>query len=110
MDLLYGTGSKEARDRLYSERMAALFAAYPDDVDARAFYALSLLGLAHNGRDHVLYMRAAALPRAGQAHALAQAIAAQCEDGLADDLLCPFRGGLGTQSPDTKGSGGSEAE
>ena len=61
VDLLYGTGTKEARDRLYSERMAGLFAAYPDDIDARAFYALSLLGLAHNGRDHVLYMRAAAL-------------------------------------------------
>jgi tetratricopeptide (TPR) repeat protein len=61
VDILYGPGGKEERDRLYSDRMAALFAAYPDDVDARAFYALSLLGLAHNGRDHVLYMRSAAL-------------------------------------------------
>src|SRR4051812_46362637 len=61
VEALYGPGSSEARDRLYSERMGALFAAYPDDVDARAFYALSLLGLAHQGRDHALYMRAAAL-------------------------------------------------
>ncbi|MEA3004090.1 MAG: hypothetical protein QOH81_2878 [Sphingomonadales bacterium] len=61
VELLYGAGGKEERDRLYSERMGALFAAFPDDVDARAFYALSLLGLAHNGRDHVLYMRSAAL-------------------------------------------------
>src|SRR6185437_10172156 len=38
VDLLYdGPGSKEERDRLYSERMGALFAAYPDDIDARAF-------------------------------------------------------------------------
>src|SRR3954469_19122241 len=43
VEALYGPGSKAERDRLYSERMAALFAAYPDDVDARAFYALSLL-------------------------------------------------------------------
>jgi hypothetical protein len=61
VDALYGAGGKEARDRLYSQRMGALFAAYPDDVDARAFYALSLLGLAHQGRDNVLYMQAAAL-------------------------------------------------
>lgn len=61
VEALYGPGSKEERDQLYSRRMGALFAAYPDDVDARAFYALSLLGLAHQGRDHVLYMRAAAL-------------------------------------------------
>lgn len=61
VELLYGAGSKEERDRAYSERMAALSATYPADVDARAFYALSLLGLAHQGRDHVLYMRAAAL-------------------------------------------------
>jgi hypothetical protein len=61
VELLYGSGSKEERDAAYSERMGALFAAYPGDVDARAFYALSLLGLAHQGRDHVLYMRAAGL-------------------------------------------------
>lgn len=61
VELLYGPGSKQERDRLYSDRMRALFASDPDDVDARAFFALSLLGLAHQGRDHVLYMRAAAL-------------------------------------------------
>ena len=61
VELLYGPGTKEERDQLYSDRMAALFAAYPGDVDARAFYALSLLGLAHQGRDYALYMRSAAL-------------------------------------------------
>jgi hypothetical protein len=61
VELLYGSGTKEERDKAYSDRMAALSAAYPDDVDARAFHALSLLGLAHQGRDHLLYMRAAAL-------------------------------------------------
>ena len=34
---------------------------YPDDVDATAFYALSLLGTAHQGRDFAIYMRSAAL-------------------------------------------------
>jgi len=61
IETLYGDGSKEERDRLYATKMAALFAARPDDVEARAFYALSLLGLAHQGRDVPLYMRAAAL-------------------------------------------------
>jgi len=61
VETLYGEGDKEARDFLYSERMHALFDSDPADVDARAFYALSLLGLAHQGRDHGLYMRAAGL-------------------------------------------------
>jgi tetratricopeptide (TPR) repeat protein len=61
VELLYGDGTKEDRDRLYSDRMRALFESHPDDVDARAFYALSLLGLAHQGRDLGLYMRAAGL-------------------------------------------------
>ena len=61
VETLYGEGNKEARDLLYSERMRALHESDPTDVDARAFYALSLLGLAHQGRDHGLYMRAAGL-------------------------------------------------
>jgi tetratricopeptide (TPR) repeat protein len=59
--VLYGDGSKEERDNKYAERMAALHQKYPDDVDATAFYALSLLGTSHNGRDTATYMRAAAL-------------------------------------------------
>jgi len=61
VETLYGEGSKEERDFAYSAKMAALHSAQPDDVDARAFYALSLLGLAHKGREVPLYMRAAAL-------------------------------------------------
>jgi tetratricopeptide (TPR) repeat protein len=34
---------------------------YPDDPDAAAFYGLSLLGTAHEGRDFSIYMRAAAV-------------------------------------------------
>jgi tetratricopeptide (TPR) repeat protein len=61
VEILYGEGSKEDRDRAYSAHMARLAADHPADVDAQAFYALSLLGLAHDGRDVRLYMRAAAL-------------------------------------------------
>jgi tetratricopeptide (TPR) repeat protein len=61
VEVLYGEGSKDERDFLYADAMAALHARYPDDVDATAFYALALLGTAHQGRDFAIYMRAAAL-------------------------------------------------
>ncbi|MEA2488962.1 MAG: hypothetical protein QOH21_754, partial [Acidobacteriota bacterium] len=61
LDVLYGEGSKNERDLKYAAAMAGLHAKYPDDVDATAFYALSLLGTAHEGRDFAIYMRAAAL-------------------------------------------------
>lgn len=61
VEILYGEGDKAERDHAYSRAMEALHRRFPDDVDARAFYALSLLGLAHHGRDVPLYMRAAAL-------------------------------------------------
>ncbi|MFL6260148.1 MAG: hypothetical protein ACJ76Y_10595 [Thermoanaerobaculia bacterium] len=58
---LYGDGGKEERDFRYADAMAALHQRYPDDVDATAFYALALLGTAHQGRDFAIYMRSAAL-------------------------------------------------
>lgn len=61
LDVLYGEGTKNERDFKYADAMAALHAKYPDDVDATAFYALSILGTAHEGRDFAVYMRAAAL-------------------------------------------------
>jgi len=61
VETLYGQGDKRDRDFVYADKMAALHRTWPEDVDARAFYALSLLGLAHDGRDFALYMRAAAL-------------------------------------------------
>lgn len=64
--VLYGAGndapmSKEARDDAYAEAMADLAEQYPDDLDAQAFHALSILGTAHEGRDFATYMRAAAI-------------------------------------------------
>ena len=61
-DVLFALeGSKEARDDAFALAMADLAAAYPDDLDARALYALALLGTAHEGRDFETYMRAAAV-------------------------------------------------
>jgi tetratricopeptide (TPR) repeat protein len=61
VEMLFGEGSKEQRDVGYEAAMAALQAAYPDDVDAAAFHALSILGTAHEGRDFTTYMRAATI-------------------------------------------------
>jgi tetratricopeptide (TPR) repeat protein len=61
VETLYGSGGKEERDFRYADAMAALSRRYPEDVDATAFYALSLLGTAHQGRDFAIYMRSAAL-------------------------------------------------
>jgi tetratricopeptide (TPR) repeat protein len=61
VETLYGEGTKEERDFAYSAKMEQVHRAYPEDVDAAAFYGLSLLGLAHKGRDYGLYMRAAAI-------------------------------------------------
>jgi tetratricopeptide (TPR) repeat protein len=61
VEVLYGNGTKNERDFLFSDAMAALHQRYPDDVDATAFYALSILGTAHERRDFATYMRSAAL-------------------------------------------------
>ena len=59
--VLYGEGSKEERDDAYADAMRDLAARFPDDLDAQAFYALALLGTAHEGRDVATYMEAAAV-------------------------------------------------
>jgi tetratricopeptide (TPR) repeat protein len=61
IEMLYGEGTKEDRDIRYEAAMAGLHARYPDDVDASAFYGLSILGSAHSGRDVATYMRSAAV-------------------------------------------------
>jgi tetratricopeptide (TPR) repeat protein len=47
--LLYGDGEKRARDASYSAAMEKVYRAYPEDLDAAAFYSLSLLGLIGQG-------------------------------------------------------------
>ena len=43
--VLYAEGEKTARDAAYSAAMEKIYRAYPDDLDAAAFYSLSLLGM-----------------------------------------------------------------
>ena len=61
VEALYGTGTKFERDEGYADRMDALFAAYPDDLEARVFDALATMGRSHGTRDAANYMKAAAM-------------------------------------------------
>ncbi|MCM8556606.1 tetratricopeptide repeat protein [Sphingomicrobium sediminis] len=65
IETLYGEGEKEARDFAYLDKMRAIHEADPDDIDARAFYALALIGTTHNGRDIPTYMQAAGVLEPG---------------------------------------------
>lgn len=60
VEQLYGTGDKTQRDANYSAAMLKLVHAYPHDLNARTFYALSLLGLTDGVRNARNYMHAAA--------------------------------------------------
>src|SRR5271167_1252923 len=60
VEQLYGDADKTQRDANYSAALGTLARRYPDDLDARAFYALSILGLSGGNRDVANYMRAAA--------------------------------------------------
>ena len=60
--LLYGDGDKRARDVAYSAAMEKIYRAYPSDLDAAAFYSLSLLGLIRNDdKGYRLQARAGAI-------------------------------------------------
>ena len=67
VETLYGntdtsTGkSREERDDLYADVMRRMHEAYPDDHEITTFYALSILGTAHEGRDFATYMHAASV-------------------------------------------------
>ena len=61
LEVLFGEGTKEGRDRRYEAVLAELHRKFPEDVDAAAFYALAILGTAEHGRDFATYMRAAAV-------------------------------------------------
>jgi tetratricopeptide (TPR) repeat protein len=50
VERLYGPGDLRARRQAFADRMAALVAASPDDDEAKAFYALALLGTIPEGQ------------------------------------------------------------
>ena len=61
VEALYGPGTKFDRDEAYADKMDALFAAYPHDIEARVFDALATMGRSHGTRDTKAYLRAAAM-------------------------------------------------
>ncbi|MEO8216901.1 MAG: hypothetical protein ABI718_07455 [Acidobacteriota bacterium] len=61
VEILFGEGTKEDRDFRYATAMRELAQTYPDDENAQTFYALALMGTAHNGRDVPTYMKATAI-------------------------------------------------
>jgi tetratricopeptide (TPR) repeat protein len=60
LEKLYGPGDKAERDAAYSAALGELSHRYPNDLDGKSLYALSLLGLSPK-RDARTYMRAAAV-------------------------------------------------
>ena len=60
VEALFGDGDKVTRDASYNRALAELSHQFPDDLDARSFYALSWLGLSGSTRNTANYMRAAA--------------------------------------------------
>ena len=59
--LYFAPGTKAARDTLYTAAMEQLIARFPDDQEAQAFYALSLMGLSQSLRNVPTYMKAGAI-------------------------------------------------
>jgi len=60
IEVLYGVGSKHDRDQAYMRAMERLQSTYPEDMEARAFHALAILGSRDGVRDFATYVRAAA--------------------------------------------------
>ena len=61
VELLYGQGDLLERAIAYSEAMGRLSEQYPDDMEAAAFYALSVLRTARRATSHRQDMQAAAI-------------------------------------------------
>lgn len=60
--LLYGEGDKRTRDAAYSAALEKIYTDYAQDLDAAAFYSLSLLGLASSeDKSYRLQARAGAI-------------------------------------------------
>ena len=57
---LYGEGDKATRDVAYMNSMQKMYEDYPEDLEAAAFYSLSILGSVYE-RDFRTYMKAASI-------------------------------------------------
>ena len=61
LEVLFSEGSQEERELRYSESLRVLHEKYPNDLDAAAFYSLSILFTTYGGRDFTRYMKAASI-------------------------------------------------
>ncbi len=61
IEVLFGEGTQQERELAYAEALKELHQKYPDDLDAAAFYALSILVTTYGGRDFSRYMQAGAI-------------------------------------------------
>jgi len=59
VQVLYGKADQASRDRAYAAAMEKIHREYPNDEEARLFYALSLLGMTHH--DRAIRLRAGAI-------------------------------------------------
>lgn len=105
LEFLYGKGTKAERDTAYSEAMGALSNRFPDDPDAAAFYALSLLGTAEEGRDIPTYMKAAGILeplfyRYPQHPGIAHYLIHSCDDPVHAPLALPAARAYSKIAPD----------
>ena len=64
VEALYEEGDKKQRDQAYMAAMQTLTRQFPEDDNAQAFYALSILGSAQGKRDEKLYLEAASIVQA----------------------------------------------
>lgn len=64
VERLYGDGDQNQIAANYSKTMAELASRFPDDLEAQAFYSLSLLGLTGTVRNTENYTKAAAVAEA----------------------------------------------
>ena len=61
VDILFGEGDARERDYAYSAALKTISETWPEDIDAGALYALSVLTVSHDGRDFYKFMRAGAI-------------------------------------------------
>jgi tetratricopeptide (TPR) repeat protein len=59
--ILFDEGTQQQRELNYREAMESIHRNYPEDMDAAALHALSILTTSHGGRDFSLYMQAGAI-------------------------------------------------
>lgn len=61
VEAMYGAKDKRSGDYAYNEVMGKMYKAFPEDMEVASFYALSFLGISHDGRDFRKYIKCASI-------------------------------------------------